>query len=220
MNISRRDLFKRFYSKRIYFLHQRESFKEEVVELSTLRELLNVNCRDWEKTPVAYLSSKEALAVGIMLFIKKGYRGEKYTHRAIEFCEYAYMETKDPQIAYLSSLALGVLYFENALVQKTKTEQEKFFKTSTAYLKTASDIAPEDDHSCLYHAIVQRGRGHNLEEVAKTLVKASKVSMAPIAIYKILTNIYSELEMDKAATFYQNKWEMEEGLRPSLSLVS
>lgn len=220
MNITRRDLFKGFYSKRIYFIHQNESFKEEVVELKTLQELLRVNCRDWEKTPVAYLSAKEALAVGIMLFIKKSYRGEKYIKKAIEFCEYAYMETKDNQLAFLSSLALGVLYFENALIQSDVKEQEKLFKTSTAYLKTASEIAPEDDHSCLYHAIVQRGRGHNLEEVAKTLVRASKISLSPEPIYKILSNIYDELNMEQASTFYRNKWEMEEGIRPSLKLAS
>lgn len=207
MNISKRDLFKRFYSKRIYFIHTRESFKEEVVGTSTLRELLQVNCRDWENTPLSYLSAKEALAVGIMLYVKKSYRGPQYIEKAIELCEYAYMETKNAELSYLASLALGVLYFENALAQNVPQEREKFFKTSTAYLKTASEIAPDDDHSCLYHAIVQRGRGVDLESVAKTLVRASKVSQGPAAIYKILTNIYLELQMIDAAKFYQKKFE-------------
>lgn len=218
MNITRKELFKRFYSKRIYFIHERDSFKEEVVNLSTLRELLKVNCRDWEKTPMSYLSSKEALAVGIMLFVKKGYRGHGYTEKAIKLCEYAYMETKDPQLSYLGALALGVLYFENALVQQDSSDREKFFKISTAYLKTASGIAPGDDHSCLYQAIVQRGRGVDLEQVAKTLVRASKVSEAPVPLFKILSNIYVELKMTKAASFYRKKFESEE--ETPLRLVS
>lgn len=205
MNITRRDLFKSFYSKRIYFIHRRESFKEDVVKLSTLRGLMNVQCRDWEKTPVSYLSAKESLAVGIMLFVKKSYRGKKYIERAIQYCEYAYMETKDLELSYLGSLALGVLYFELALVETDKVKQDKLFKTSTAYLKTAAELAPSDDHSCLYHAVVQRGRGVDLELVAKTLVRASKATDSPKAIYQLLINIYTKLSMEKAASFYQNK---------------
>ncbi len=205
MNITKRDLFKSFYSKRIYFIHQRESFKEEVVKLSTLKSLMSVNCRDWEKTPVSYLSAKESLAVGIMLFVKKSYRGQKYIEKAIQYCEYAYMETKDLELSYLSSMALGVLYFELAMTEKETPLQEKLFKTSTAYLKTAGELAPSDDHSCLYHAIVQRGRGVDLELVAKTLVRASKSTDSPRSIYKLLTNIYTKLCMEKAASFYKNK---------------
>lgn len=215
MNISKRDLFKSFYSKRIYFFHQREAFKEEVVELKTLRELLSINCKDWENTPLSYLSSREALSTGIMIYVKKGYLGEKHICRAIELCQHAFMETKDKELSFLASMALGILYFECALLQKKKEAKENFFKTSAAYLKTANDIAPEDDHSCLYHAIVQRGRGQNLEAVAKTLIKASKLSPVPSPIYKILINIYSELEMEQAALFYRNKSEladMEEAL--------
>jgi hypothetical protein len=207
MNINRRELFKDFYSKRIYFIHKRESFKEEVVRSKTLSTLLQVKCRDWEKTPLSYLSSKEALAVGIMLFVKKNYRGEKYIKKAIDFCEYAYMETKDREISYLSSLALGVLYFEYALVLMDEESKSKFFKISTAYLKTATESSSNDDHSHLYHAIVQQGRGIELELVAKTLVQASKVSIEPIPIFKLLTGIYSKLNMKEAEAFYKKKWE-------------
>lgn len=210
MNINRRELFKDFYSKRIYFIHKRESFKEEVVGTKTLSSLLQVKCRDWEKTPLSYLSSKEALAVGIMLFIKKSYRGEKYIKKAIDFCEYAYMETKDREISYLSSMALGVLYFEYAMVLTEIEKRNKFFKISSAYLKTASESASNDDHSPLYHAIVQQGRGINLETVAKTLVKASKVSTRPIPIFKLLTGIYAKLKMKDAEAFYRNKWQEDE----------
>lgn len=210
MNINRRELFKDFYSKRIYFIHKRESFKEEVVGTKTLSSLLQVKCRDWEKTPLSYLSSKEALAVGIMLFIKKSYRGEKYIKKAIDFCEYAYMETKDREISYLSSMALGVLYFEYAMVLTEIEKRNKFFKISSAYLKTASESASSDDHSPLYHAIVQQGRGINLETVAKTLVKASKVSTTPIPIFKLLTGIYAKLKMKDAEAFYRNKWQEDE----------
>ncbi|MFT6546327.1 MAG: hypothetical protein ACJAT2_003669 [Bacteriovoracaceae bacterium] len=209
MNINKRELFKDFYSKRIYFIHKRESFKEEVVRSKTLRSLLQVRCRDWEKTPLSYLSSKEALAVGIMLFVKKSYRGEKFIKKAIDFCEYAYMETQDREISYLSSMALGVLYFEYALILEEKDKQSKFFKISSAYLKTASENSSDDDHSHLYHAIVQQGRGIELELVAKTLVRASKVSIEPTPIFKLLTGIYSKLNMKEAEAFYRSKYEEE-----------
>ncbi len=182
---------------------------------------MNVKCRDWESTPVSYLSAKESLAVGIMLFVKKSYRGKKYIERAIQYCEYAYMETKDLELSYLGSLALGILYFELALIEKEdKVQQDKLFKTSTAYLKTAAELAPSDDHSCLYHAVVQRGRGVDLELVAKTLVRASKVTDSPRSIYQLLINIYSKLNMEKAATFYHNKLELIEEDEPIIGRLA
>lgn len=212
MNMTRKELFRSFYSKRIYFFHKREQFKEDVVELKTVRSLLSVSCRDWEKTPMSYLSAKEALAVGIMIYVKKNYRGIKYINRAIELCEYAYMETKNREISYMASLALGVLYFELALLEGDFKKKEKLFKASSAYIKTSSEIAPGDDHSSLYQAVVQQGRGQDLHEVAKSLVKASKVTDSPAPIYKMLTNIYTQLDMGKASEFYKKKWEEWEEL--------
>ena len=45
--------------------------------------------------------------------------GHDYIEKAIELCEYAYMETKNPELSYLASLAFSCFSFLLILVHRT-----------------------------------------------------------------------------------------------------
>ena len=168
--------------------------------------------RRWSKLPVNYLTATESLALGTTLafgpFLHK-IENINYFKKVVGYFDYSLDHSRsDSKIRAICNTSLGVLFFEKALLEDRK-KQRKYLILAKFYLnESLSEISKEEkahkEINLIYLTLVHVSLGE-LYQGIHSLHKAAKVSLEPISLWRILANIYKNLNMPRVQQYYENK---------------
>ena len=190
---------KKYIESSLYQLLPEESL------FSELKAISHHECERWRKSPLEYLSSKEALALALHFSIGK----EKlhYNHllfaKVMDYFERCLRYSKCKKEIHLANLSLGVVLFEQA-VHSERDKQKGLLSLSKHYLEEALLYKENTELLFIYLTLVEVSSGH-LSLAIKNLTKASKVSLDPLPIWSMLASIYKNLQMPEVSEYFLMK---------------
>lgn len=177
-------------------------YRQHIVERQTLVNLLTYKSADWGDTPMEYLSELEALARAISICLKNPGRKDSVL-KAIAFCQYSLL-SKEKEVRYLSSLSLGILFFELALLERNTGVQKIHLGNALQFFKMAKGIVGIDQHTLLYLALIEVARD-DLMGSAVYLTRAAYYTKKPRPLFFALSQIYLKFGMERVSLFYFKK---------------
>lgn len=161
----------------------------------------------WKNIHPSYLSSKEALVLGIKMMNTYEFKdefGDIEDHQAHEMFDLALKSFRDSgDDKKLYSLAMGIFYFRNALKIEDRSRQVKVIRLAKHFIDEAVETCGE----CLLtrlHLVLIHVTMDNITMAVKELVKLGR-EVEDRNIYTILFNIYENLGHENIAIFYNLK---------------
>jgi hypothetical protein len=197
---------RKYIEKSLYELQpERKLFKE-------LNNISQHECERWRKSPIVYLSSKEALALAIHFSLGKEHLlfNDLLFSEVMEYFDWCLKNSKCKREVHLANLALGVVLFEKG-VHSPKGKQRGLLSLSRTYLREALEYQSNTELLLVYLTLVEVSMGH-LNIAIKNLTKASRVSDNPLPIWRMLASIYKNLKMPTVADFFLLKIDKHRNL--------
>lgn len=166
--------------------------------LQSLEKYSHRDIDKWLEAPVSYLSSEEALLVGITLYFSSSKTNSP--NACAPHFEVA-SESKSELIRSLSLFALGVLTLEQARASRSQGEE---YQRAGHYFEAAIISNPSCHYSKLALSICHVALG-SWAQVSKLLLQVSRLHYRPGPIYQTLAQIYERLGLDGPNQFYALK---------------
>lgn len=203
---------KKYIDQHIYQLKNSQKIFE------VIKSIDSVTCRRWEKIPLSYLSSNEALGLGIILAFDNA--GERLSRdhvfeRVSEYFLWTLENAhKSQDVYHLACTCLGVICLEKALIE-SKKRQRKYLILARHYLEESQErlsriqkpsLSIHLEVNFIYQTLVEVCL-NNLPEAIKNLQKAAKISKNSAPLWKMLANIYKNLGMPCAQNFFHARYE-------------
>ncbi|GEM_PF-6318354 len=158
----------------------------------------------WKTIHPSYLSSKEALVLGIKIFNSHDEACEAKDHDAHEMFDLALKSFKeDGENQKLYSLAMGIFYFKKSLSITDRSKQIKVIKLAKHFI----DEAILENEDCLLtrlHLVIIHVAMDNMSIAVKELVQLGR-QVNNRNIYNVLFHIYEKLGHENIALFYSLK---------------
>jgi CO dehydrogenase/acetyl-CoA synthase epsilon subunit len=168
---------------------------------STLEGAVNAK---WKTVHPDYLSSEEALVLGIKMF-NEGQSGTSHSLKNIhEMFDYALSssskKSRDQQLFFL---AMGIFYFSRALNEVKNTKQLKIMKLARYYMDESLRINAKCSLTRLHLTLVHVALS-DIQSALRELVRMGR-ELNDEKIYKALFNIYENMKLPNIALFYSLK---------------
>ncbi|WP_372654872.1 hypothetical protein [Halobacteriovorax sp.] len=158
----------------------------------------------WKSIHPSYLSSKEALVLGIKIMNSHDEICEAKDQDAHEMFDLALKSFKEEgEDQKLFSLAMGIFYFKNSLKITDRSKQIKVIKLAKHYIDEAISMNEE----CLLtrlHLVIIHVAMDNMSIAVKELVQLGR-EVNDRNIYNVLHRIYEKLGHENIALFYNLK---------------
>ena len=158
----------------------------------------------WKHIHPSYLSSKEALVLGIKILNSHNEICDLKDHDAHEMFDLALKSFKDSgEDKKFYSLAMGIFYFRNSLQITNRSKQVKIIRLAKHYVDEAISL----EENCLLtrlHLVLIHVAMDNMSMAVSELVKLGR-EMDNEKIYNVLFHIYEKLGHDNIALFYNLK---------------
>lgn len=187
---------RKYIERNLYQLFPEESL------FSELRMISHQQCERWRKSPIEYLSSKEALALALHFSLgrEKLHYNNFFFAEIMNYFEWCLRHSKCKKEIHLANLSLGVVLFEKA-VHSERDKQKGLLSLSKHYLEEGILYEANTELLFIYLTLVEVSLGH-LNLAIKNLTKASKVSLDPLPIWRMLASIYKNLKMPAVADYF------------------
>lgn len=158
----------------------------------------------WKSIHPSYLSSKEALVLGIKIMNSHDEVCEAKDQDAHEMFDLALKSFKaDGEDQKLYSLAMGIFYFKTSLQISNRSKQLKVIKLAKHFI----DEAVLENEDCLLtrlHLVLIHVAMDNMSMAVKELVQLGR-EVKDRNIYNVLFHIYEKLGHENIALFYNLK---------------
>ncbi len=158
----------------------------------------------WKNIHPSYLSSREALVLGIKIMNSHDEVCDFKDHDAHEMFDLAlknFKEVGEDRKHY--SLAMGIFYFRNSLQITDRSKQVKVIRLAKHYIDEAIS-AKEDCLLTRLHLVLIHVAMDNMSMAVSELVKLGR-EMNDRNIYNVLFHIYEKLGHENIALFYNLK---------------
>ncbi|OUR97127.1 hypothetical protein A9Q84_12420 [Halobacteriovorax marinus] len=158
----------------------------------------------WQTVHQSYLTSSEALVLGIKMF-HEGHTSHKRNSNGIhDMFEYALSsKASNVEDQQLILLAMGIYYFSKALEQEQRSKQRKTMRLARHYMAESLKLNGKCSLTRLHLTLVHVA----LADINSALVELVRIGrdFNDEKIYKILFNIYEEMDLPNVALFYSLK---------------
>ncbi|ATH07622.1 hypothetical protein BIY24_06585 [Halobacteriovorax marinus] len=157
----------------------------------------------WKFIHPSYLSSKEALVLGIKMMNGRGENnfGHEQAHDMFDLALNKFKDSGEGHKLY--SLAMGIYYFQNALSINERNKQVKIIRLAKHFI----DEAIAENEECLLtrlHLVLVHVALDNMNMAVKELVKLGR-ELKDRNIYNVLFHIYEKMGHSNIALFYNLK---------------
>lgn len=190
----------KFYTENIsrYFGFS-PNMKTNVFE-STLEGAVNSK---WKSVHQNYLSSEEALVLGIKMYNEGQVAPNQSVKNIHDMFDYALTSSNNHNDQQLFFLAMGIFYFSRALCEEKNSKQYKIMKLSRHYMEESLRLNESCSLTRLHLTLVHVALS-DIQSALKELVRMGR-EFNDEKIYRVLFNIYEKMELPNIALFYSLK---------------